>query len=134
MINVPFSILHLSLPLRLALTAALNSVLAWGLDTYLPESITFFGGAAAFVITGSLFTLLNLFLRPLLQIVTFPLHLLFTLFTTIAVNVFFLWVVYQIALKMDPAIIAITITGGLSAWVTLGMTIGVANWLMKHVL
>lgn len=126
--------LHLSLPLRLCLNAVLNSILTWALNAYPPQYITIFGGAGAYVILGSLLTLMNFLLRPLLNIVTFPLHLLFTLFTTIFVNVFFLWIAYQIALKMDPNVIAVTITGGISAWITLGLTIGIANWLMKHVL
>ncbi len=126
--------LNLSLPLRLALNALLNSILAYGLDAFFPQYITIFGGAGAFVIIGSLLTLMNFFLRPLLKIVTFPLHLLFTLFTTIFVNVFFLFVVYQIALKMDPNIIAVTITGGTTGWLTIGLSIGIANWVMKHVL
>lgn len=126
--------LHLSLPVRLALNALLNSILAYGLDSFFPQYITIFGGAGAFVIIGSLLTLMNFFLRPLLTIVTFPLHLLFTLFTTVFVNVFFLFVVYQIALKMDPNIIAITITGGATGWLTIGLSIGIANWVMKHIL
>lgn len=126
--------LHLSLPLRLTLSAVLNAVLAYCLDAYFPQYITIFGGLGAYVILGSLFTLMNFLLRPLLNIVTFPLHLLFTLFTTVGVNVFFLWIAYQIALKMDPNVIAVTITGGVSAWITLGITVGISNWMMKHVL
>lgn len=124
----------MSLPLRLVLNAVLNSVLAYTLDAWFPQYITIFGGVGAYVILGSLFTLMNFFLRPILNIVTFPLHLLFTLFTTIVVNVFFLFVAYQIALKMDPNVIAVTMTGGMSGWITIGLSIGIANWTMKHVL
>lgn len=126
--------LKLSLPLRLSLNAVLNSMLAYGLNAYFPQYMTISGGAGAYVIIGSLLTLMNLLLRPLLNIVTFPLHLVFTLFTTIFVNVFFLWIAYQIALKMDPNVIIVTITGGIAGWIMLGITIGIANWLMKHVL
>ncbi len=46
----------------------------------------------------------------------------------------FLWIVYWIALKMDPNIIAVTLTGGISGWMTIGLTIGIVNWVMKHIL
>lgn len=126
--------LKISLPLRLVLNAVLNSVLAYCLDRFFPQYITIFGGVGAYVILGSLLTLMNFFLRPLLNLVTFPLHLLFTLFTTIVVNVFFLFVAYQIALTMDPNVIAVTMTGGITGWIIIGLSIGIANWVMKHVL
>ena len=126
--------LKLSLPLRLALTAILNSILAYCLDRYFPQYVTVFGGVGAYVVIGSLLTLMNFLVRPLLNIVTFPLHLVFTLFTTIAVNILFLWFVYQITLQMDPNIIALTITGGIGGWLTLSTMLGVVNWLLKHIL
>ncbi len=126
--------LHLSLPLRLSLNAVLNSVLAFCLHTYLPQYITIVGGAGAYVIFGSLLTLMNFLVRPLLNLVSFPFKLIATLLTIVIINHLFLWIVYEIALKMDPNIIAVTITGGLIAWLTLGTTLGVINWLMKHIL
>lgn len=109
-------------------------MLAYCLNTYLPEYITIVGGAGAYVIFGSLLTLMNFLVRPLMNLVSFPLKLIATLLTIVVINHLFLWIVYEIALKMDPTIITVTITGGLTAWFVLGTTLGVANWLMKHIL
>jgi len=120
-----------SAPLRLAVKAALNCALIWAMNTYLPAYITVFGDLAAYVIIGCLLTLLNLFLRPILALVTFPLHLVFTLLTSILVNAVFLGIVYQIALKMDPNIVILTITGGATGWIVVSTVLGLANWVMK---
>lgn len=126
--------LKLSLPLRLVLSAVLNSILAWGLDAFLPAYVTIFGGVGAFVIIGSLLTLMNFLVRPVLQLVSLPFKLIATLLTLIVVNGFFLLLVYQIALQMDPNIIVLTITGGLAGWIVVALVLGIASWLMKHIL
>lgn len=123
-----------SAPVKLAVKAALNVVAVWAMNSYLPSYITVFGGLPAYVIIGSLLTLLNLFLRPILNLVTFPLHLLFTLFTTILVNGVFLGVVYLIALRMDPNIVVLAITDGPTGWIVVSTVLGVLNWTLKHVL
>lgn len=119
---------------RIAIKAVINIVLVWALDTYLSRYFTVFGGIPAYVIIGSLLTLLNMFLRPFLAIVTFPLHLLFTLITTVLVNAFFLYVIYEIILRMDPNIVALAITGGFTGWLFVSLILGIANWVMKHIL
>ncbi|MBP7114366.1 MAG: phage holin family protein [Candidatus Peribacteraceae bacterium] len=119
--------------LKLALKAVVNVLLVWGMNAFLPSYFSVFGGLPAYVIIGSLLTLMNMFLRPLLAIVTFPLHLLFTLFTIIGVNAFFVFVIYEITLKMDPAVVAMAITGGLTGWLIVSCILGLANWIMKHV-
>jgi len=124
----------LSLPTKLALKALVNVLLIWGLDTYLPAYFSVVGGLAAYVIIGSLLTLLNMFLRPLLAIITFPFRLLFTLFTVIGVNAFFLFVIYEITLKMDPNIVVLAISGGFVGWLVVSIILGVSNWVMKHLL
>ena len=118
---------------KIVIKAVINVLLIWGLNAFLPSYFSVFGGLPAYVIIGSLLTLMNMFLRPLLSIVTFPLHLLFTLFTTIGVNAFFLFVIYEITLKMDPNVVAMAITGGLSGWLIVSCILGFANWVMKHV-
>lgn len=120
--------------LSLALRAVGNILLVVGVNFYLPQYVAVFGGAPAYVIIGSLLTLGNIFLRPLLNIVTFPFHLLFTLATTVVVNGLFLWLVYRITLLMDPGIVSLAVTGGIMGWIVVSCVIGAGNWVMKHIL
>ncbi len=118
---------------KIAIKAVINIAVVWGMNEFLPQYVAVFGGLPAYVIIGSLLTLLNMFLRPLLAILTFPFHLLFTLFTTIGVNAFFLYVIYEITLKMDPNIVTLVITGGLSGWLIVSCILGLANWILKNI-
>ncbi len=122
-----------SLATKIAIKAIINILLVWILTRFLPDYFWVTGGIVGYVIIGSLLTLLNLFLRPLLAIITFPFRLLFTLLTTIAVNAFFLWVIYEITLQMDPNVVTLTIAGGVMGWLIVSLILGIANWVMKHV-
>jgi len=125
---------ELSMPFRIALKAVLNVLLVYAMNRFIPQYFSVFGGWPAFVVVGSLLTLLNLILRPILKLLTLPLKAFATLLTIISVNGFFLWVVYQITLRMDPNLILMVIGGGLGGWIVVSMIIGLANWVMKIVL
>lgn len=127
-------ILHFSLPVRLALTAVCSSALAWALQTYLPEYITIFGGLPAYIIIGSLLTLMNFLVRPILKLVTLPFKLIATLLTDMVVNGVFLWMIYEIALRMDPDIVALVLSGGVWGWIVVSSVLGFSHWVMKKVL
>lgn len=118
---------------RLAITALLNILLMWALDTYLDEYVIVSGGWPAYVIIGALMTLLNLTLRPFLNAITLPLRLLATLLAIIIVNGVFLWIVYAVTLRMDPDLVVLTIDGGIGGWIVVALVIGVANWAAKLV-
>lgn len=126
--------LDLSLPTRLALKALGNCLLMYGLHSMLPQYVNVFGGAAGFVIIGSLLTLLNLLLRPILTLITLPARLIATLLTVVVLNAVFLSVVHSIVLLMDPGIVALAITGGVKGWLMVSMILGLSNWTLKSVL
>ncbi len=119
--------------MRIALKAGLNILLVFLMDRYLPQYFAVFGGWAAFVVVGALITLLNFILRPILDILTLPLKLFATVFAIILVNGAFLWLTYQITLRMDPSLIAMTISGGLTGWIVLSVVLGTGNWIIRHV-
>ena len=131
--DMPESSSSLSQPMKIVIKLVVNVLLVWSMYRFLPQYFAVHGGLPAYIIIGSLLTLMNMFLRPLLSIITFPLHLLFTLATTIAVNAFFLFVIYEISLKMDPNVVTLAIKGGLSGWLIVSLLFGVGNWFMKHV-
>lgn len=122
-----------TLALRLAITALGNSLLVAGMNLWLPQYITILGGVAAAIIIGSLITLLNATLRPLLKLATFPLALVWSLPTTIGINVLFLAVVHAIVLRMDPEIVVLVISGGLPGWIVLSTIIGLCNWIIARI-
>ena len=93
----------MSLLLRTIIRAILNTLLIFALATYLPQYIGAAGGWASLFIVGGVVTLLNILVRPLLNIVTFPLRLLTTLVAIILVNAVFLWITQQVLNDTAPA-------------------------------
>ncbi len=121
-------------PIKIALKAIGNILLVVGLDRAIPDYFSVFGGWPAYIVIGSLLTLMNLFLRPALKLLTLPLKAFATLLTVIAVNGLFLWIIYRITLLMDPNLILMVIGGGLAGWIFVSLIIGFVNWVMKMVI
>ncbi|MDD4319030.1 MAG: phage holin family protein [Candidatus Peribacteraceae bacterium] len=124
----------MSLPSRIALRTVLNIVLVWALAAYLPQYLTIVGGIPAFVIIGALLTLLNILVRPLLDLVTLPLKLVATILAFVLANGVFLWLVNAVAQRMDPSLVVFRIERGLGGWIVLMLVFGLANWTMKVLL
>lgn len=119
-------------PLKLALKFALNVVLVWALSTYLGQYFGLDGGMPANVIVGALITLLNMFFRPILHVLTLPLKLFATMIAVIIVNGGFVYVVHLITLRMDPNLVKLEIYGGPWGWIVVAVCFGLANWVLKE--
>ena len=122
------------MPLRIVAKFALNIGLVWVLAAYLGDYFQMTGGLGAAVVTGSLLTLMNIIVRPILHILTLPFRLFATLIALIIVQAAFVQLTIMIAERMDPAVVTLTIGGGLFGWIVVAITLGVGNWLMKVVL
>lgn len=121
-------------PTRLALRALLTMALVWVMAKYLPQYLSISGGLAAIIVTGALLTLLNLFVRPLLNIITFPLKLFATIIAIILANTVFLWMTMLIVAELDPTLIQFEIRGGIMGWVVISLLLGLMNWILKELL
>lgn len=121
-----------SIPLLIVLKFLVNIFLMVGLDRYLPQYVTVFGGVAALVIIGALLTLMNMFVRPMLKIATAPARFVFGLPVIILLNFVFLWLTYQIVLLMDPSLVVLAISGGVEGWLVTSVIVGLVNWGMKR--
>lgn len=121
----------LSLPARILLRAILNVTLVWFMATKMSVYFHLTGGMAAYIIVGSLLTLMNIFVRPLLAIITLPLKLFATLLAIIAVNGAFVQLTDYIVQRMQPDLVTLEIYGGLWGWIVVAVILGVGNWIMK---
>ena len=120
----------LSLPARVLLRALLNIGLVWFMAIQLEAYFFLTGGFQAYVIVGSLLTLLNIFVRPFLALVTLPIKLFATLLAIIVVNGAFVQLVDYAVQRMQPDLVTLEIYGGLWGWIVVATILGVGNWLM----
>ena len=123
----------MSLPLRITLRLILTIVLVWAMQIYLPQYVLVTGGLTAWIIIGILLTGMNLIVRPILQILALPVHLLATLLSFILVNIVFTWLTVWIIGKMDQGLAMFEILG-IAGWVVVPIVLGVANGVMKMLL
>ncbi len=125
---------NFSYPIRLILKALLTILLVWTLNTQLSDYVIVTGGWHGYLVIGALLTLMNLFIRPVLNILSIPVKLFATLLGIVLVNGVFLWLTTVIADELDPMIVTMQIRGGIGGWIVLAITLGLANWMMKLVL
>ena len=120
--------------MRLIVSTVLSIILVWLLATFLPDVFVLDGGVRAWIIVGALLTLMNILVRPLLNLFTLPLKLFATILAVILVNGVFLYLVIKITDLMDPSIVSLRIQGGVGGWLTLTLIVGLAHWVMKEIL
>jgi len=119
------------LPLVLVLKFALNVTLVWVLARYLDEYFQLTGGLGAYVVVGSLITLMNLIVRPVLEILLLPLKLFATLLAIVILHAAFVQLTVMVVHKMDPGVVTLEIFGGLLGWVVVAGILGFGNWLLR---
>lgn len=125
---------HISYPLRLLLKATLTILLVCALDRWMGDYVTVTGGWHGFLVIGSLLTLMNLIIRPVLNVLSIPLKLFATLLGIVLVNGIFLWITMLIADQFDASVVTMQVRGGIGGWIVLALALGIANWIMKLVL
>ena len=120
-----------SLALRILLKFAINVGLAALLATQFSQYFQLTGGGRAYVIVGALLTILNLVLRPVLELLTLPLKLFATILAIIIVNAAFVQFVVWTVQEMDTELISLQIAGGLLGWAIIAVILGLGNWVSK---
>lgn len=125
---------RLSAPMRLIMRLLLTILLVWGLSTFFERIFFVDGGIAAYIVIGSLLTLMNVIVRPLLHVIMLPFKLFMGLVVLIVVNGLFLWLTQRIAQELDPEVVMLQIDGGIGGWMLVAVILGIANWVFKEVL
>ncbi len=125
---------NLSAPVRLIIRLLLTIGLIYIMNTFLEQIFFLQGGLAAFIIIGSLITLMNVIVRPLLNLIMMPFKLFMGLVVLIVANGLILWLTEKIAEAMDPTLVVLEIDQGIGGWFLIAIILGLANWVMKGVL
>lgn len=124
----------MSLPMRLTAGFVLTIGMLWGMLVYLPQYVVITGGIPALIILGALLTLMNIFVLPVLTVISFPVKLLATLVTIILLNLLFLWLLVTFAGRLDPQFVTLSVQGGVDGWLTVSTVLGLGHWLLKHLI
>jgi putative membrane protein len=123
-----------SAPVKLIIRLLLTILLVFLMSTFLDRIFFLDGGLPAYIIIGSLLTLMNVIVRPILHVLTLPLKLFATILALIIVNGLFLLLTEKISQAFDPALVVLHIDGGIGGWILVAIILGMANWVMKVIL
>lgn len=123
---------NMSLPIQILLKVVVNIALVWFLSRYFAQYFTLLGGGNAVVITGIVFGALNAILRPILEVLTFPIRLFATLIALIIVHGLIIYVALLWLQNPYGSDILLTINGGVIGWLFVMMIFGLGNWAVKE--
>lgn len=123
-----------SAPLKLIIRLLLTIALVWAMSAFLERYFFVSGGLAAYIVIGSLLTLMNVLVRPLLHLISLPFKLFAVIIAIIIVNGGFLWLTMEIAEELDPDVVQLHVDGGVGGWILVALILGVANWVFREML
>lgn len=118
---------------KLLLGIILNGAALYGVIYFLPEDITYTGGIAFFVIGGVVMGILNTLVKPILKIVTLPLHILTLGLSLILLNGIIFWIFKTVIDTMVIEGITIQVSG-IVTYVIAGFLFGLINWVAHLVI
>ena len=117
---------------KLIIGIFLNAASLYGVLYILPNDIKYTGGLAFFLLGGIVMGALNTVVKPVLKLVTFPIHILTVGLSLILLNVVMFWI-FETAineLKVEGISLAVD---GLSGYIFAGLLFGLINWV-EHTL
>lgn len=123
----------MSLPSRILVQIGLTVLLLWWMTIGLPAYVAVTGGWPALLILAIILVFLNMIVRPVLNLVLLPIKLLAGILAILIANGVFLWLLLEIAKRMDPRFVTFEIRGGIVGWIVVAIVLGIANALF-HVL
>lgn len=121
------------MPAVIIMRFVLTMILVWWMSRSFSEYFVMTGELQAIVVIGALLTLMNMLVRPFLDLIAFPLKLFGLLLAVIVVNGLFLYLTTQITDNMDPTIVTLQITGGIWGWLVVSFIIGFGNWVTNKI-
>lgn len=110
----------------------LNAAALYGVTYLLPQAIQYTGGAWFFVIGGAVMGLLNLIVKPVLKLATFPLHILTLGLSLIILNGVIFWIFHEVIATIAIEGVTMTVVG-ITTYFLAGLLFGLINWV-EHLL
>jgi putative membrane protein len=118
---------------RIIFAVGLNAVIFWVLDTKLfVENMSITGGHQGYVFIASVFGILNVLVRPLVNLVTLPLKILSLGIFSLIGNAFMLWLLQRSVNFLEMFGASLTIHEW-STYLFAGVILAFLNWIL-HIL
>jgi len=113
---------------KIILGVVLNAVALYAATYFLPD-IAYTGGITFFLIGGFIIGLLNVFVKPLMKILSFPLMLMTVGLFSLVINAIIFWLTVKVVNGIHVADVSVTISSALT-YLWAGVIFGLVNWVL----
>ena len=116
---------------KIFLVILLNALVFWAMGEYVfPETFSITGGVEGYFFVAVIFALLNLFIKPVLSIVTIPFRILTLGLLGFAINAFMLWILEQSVNFLEMFNTSLEIDG-ITTYLLAGVALSILNTLFN---
>jgi putative membrane protein len=113
---------------KIIIGVVLNSVALYAV-TYFMTDIHYTGGILFFVISGFIIGVLNVFVKPLMKALSFPLMIMTVGLFTLVINAIIFWLTMKIVNGIHVADVTVEITGAVT-YLVAAVVFGIVNWVL----
>lgn len=113
---------------KIILGVVLNAVALYAATYFLPD-IQYTGGITFFLIGGFIIGFLNVFVKPLMKILSFPLMMMTVGLFSLVINAIIFWLTVKVLNGIHVADVSVTIANAIT-YLWAGITFGLVNWLL----
>lgn len=112
-----------------------NAIALYFIEVLLMGDFAITGGIKGYIIGAIVFGLLNVIIKPVLKLLSFPLMIITVGLFTFAINTFLVWFAQYALDVLQFKEVAVVIEGGIFTYLLAGFLIAVMNmvisWLLK---
>lgn len=116
---------------KIILGIILNGIALYGVTLILSD-IQYIGGVKFFLVAGLIIGFLNIFVKPLMKLLSFPLVILTIGIFTLVINAIIFWLTMKITNGIHLADVGVTITQPATYFIA-ALVFGLVNWFL-HIL
>ena len=113
---------------KIILGVVLNAFALYAVAYFLPD-IQYTGGILFFLISGFIIGFLNVFIKPLMKLLSFPLMLMTVGLFSLVINAIIFWLTMKVVNGINIADVSVTISNALT-YLIAGVVFGIVNWLL----
>ncbi len=113
---------------KIIIGVILNSVALYAV-TYFLTDIKYTGGIKFFLIGGLIIGVLNVFVKPLMKLLSFPLMIMTVGLFTLVINAIIFWLTMKVVNGIHVSEVSVVISSTLT-YVIAGLVFGIVNWVL----
>ncbi len=119
--------------MRFAFRVFINVGVVIFLTNYFGSFFVLGGGYQGIAVVGLTFTVLNMLIVPILNVLSLPIKFIAWMIAFILVNAAAIWLTVWFVASIGIMGVSLAIEGGIIGWIIVSVILGMGNWVVKAV-